>query len=185
MEGGMEKYHELARCVENIEKDAGKFFVNGNKAAGTRARKHLQQLKRLAQELRVHIQEVKNETVRLTPDDQHQLQLQMQQQQHQFDEQQHHHHMQQHHHQTDATAQDAITTTTTSTALFKDDETQGSHSIVPQPLAQGQAEQNAPCDEDEEDEEEDDDNGQQSMYAGTNQQVKYETDEQDGNNLSF
>lgn len=60
----MEKYSELARCVENIERDASKFFVNGNKAAGTRARKHLQELKQLAQDLRVLIQETKNEKTR-------------------------------------------------------------------------------------------------------------------------
>lgn len=57
----MDKYTQLARCVENIEKDASKFFVNGNKAAGTRARKHLQELKQLAQDLRVLIQDTKNE----------------------------------------------------------------------------------------------------------------------------
>lgn len=57
----MEKYSELARCVDNIERDASKFFVNGNKAAGTRARKHLQELKQLAQDLRVLIQNTKNE----------------------------------------------------------------------------------------------------------------------------
>lgn len=61
----MEKYSELARCVENIEKDASKFFVNGNKAAGTRARKHLQELKQLAQDLRVIIQDTKNEKTRV------------------------------------------------------------------------------------------------------------------------
>lgn len=57
----MQKYEELARCVENIERDANKFFNNGNKAAGTRARKHLQELKQLAQDLRVLIQDTKNE----------------------------------------------------------------------------------------------------------------------------
>lgn len=64
MTSGMEKYSELARCVENIERDASKFFVNGNKAAGTRARKHLQELKQLAQDLRVLIQDTKNEKTR-------------------------------------------------------------------------------------------------------------------------
>lgn len=65
----MEKFNELARCVEYIEKDASKFFVNGNKAAGTRARKHLQELKSLAQELRVLIQDVKNEKTRTSTAD--------------------------------------------------------------------------------------------------------------------
>lgn len=63
----MDKYSELARCVENIERDAEKFFNNGNKAAGTRARKHLQELKQLAQDLRVLIQDTKNEKTRAPP----------------------------------------------------------------------------------------------------------------------
>lgn len=36
-----------------------KFFDKGNKTAGTRARKHLQDLKTLAQEIRVQIQDSK------------------------------------------------------------------------------------------------------------------------------
>jgi hypothetical protein len=35
-------------------------FERGNKAAGTRARKNLQEIKRIAQELRTQIQEAKN-----------------------------------------------------------------------------------------------------------------------------
>jgi len=35
-------------------------FERGNKAAGTRARKHLQEIKRISQELRTQIQEAKN-----------------------------------------------------------------------------------------------------------------------------
>jgi len=35
--------------VAAVDKDATKFFEANNKAAGTRARKHLQQLKTLAQ----------------------------------------------------------------------------------------------------------------------------------------
>ncbi|KAA8499739.1 hypothetical protein FVE85_7324 [Porphyridium purpureum] len=55
----MQKLVELKSCVETIENDTTKFYSNGNKAAGTRARKHLQELKQLAQELRVAIQETK------------------------------------------------------------------------------------------------------------------------------
>ena len=40
----MEKYSELTRCVENIERDTPRSLVNGNKAAGTGAHKHLQEL---------------------------------------------------------------------------------------------------------------------------------------------
>jgi hypothetical protein len=42
-----------------VGKDSSKFFEKGNKAAGTRARKNLQELKKLAQELRVAIQDAK------------------------------------------------------------------------------------------------------------------------------
>mmetsp|Transcript_10354 Transcript_10354/g.20876 ORF Transcript_10354/g.20876 Transcript_10354/m.20876 type:complete len:89 (+) Transcript_10354:238-504(+) len=45
----MEKFDQIKNCVDQIEKDAQKFFQNGNKAAGTRARKHLQELKLYAQ----------------------------------------------------------------------------------------------------------------------------------------
>ncbi|KAK1858494.1 hypothetical protein I4F81_001095 [Pyropia yezoensis] len=57
----MDKMEELRNCVAAVDKDATKFFEANNKAAGTRARKHLQQLKTLAQELRVLIQSTKNE----------------------------------------------------------------------------------------------------------------------------
>mmetsp|Transcript_29337 Transcript_29337/g.71407 ORF Transcript_29337/g.71407 Transcript_29337/m.71407 type:complete len:82 (-) Transcript_29337:220-465(-) len=57
----MEKFHEIQRCVDDVEKDSTKFFHSNNKAAGTRARKHLQTLKTLAQELRVQIQDSKAE----------------------------------------------------------------------------------------------------------------------------
>jgi len=45
----MEKLQELKTCMDMIENDTTKFFNNGNKAAGTRARKHLQELKQLCQ----------------------------------------------------------------------------------------------------------------------------------------
>ena len=37
-----------------------KFYEKGNKAAGTRARKQLQDLKKLSQEIRLEIQDMKN-----------------------------------------------------------------------------------------------------------------------------
>lgn len=45
--------------MDAVSKDSTKFFEKGNKAAGTRARKNLQELKKLAQELRVAIQDTK------------------------------------------------------------------------------------------------------------------------------
>lgn len=52
----MEKLSALKETVDSVGKDSSKFFEKGNKAAGTRARKSLQELKKLAQELRVAIQ---------------------------------------------------------------------------------------------------------------------------------
>ena len=37
-----------------------KFYVKGNKAAAVRIRKSMQEVKNLAQELRIHVQETKN-----------------------------------------------------------------------------------------------------------------------------
>lgn len=49
-----EKFQELN--VENAK------FENGNSAAGTRARKALQEIKNLSQRLRIEIQEAKNKS---------------------------------------------------------------------------------------------------------------------------
>eukprot|EP00179_Madagascaria_erythrocladioides_P019468 CAMPEP_0198341948 /NCGR_PEP_ID=MMETSP1450-20131203/50408_1 /TAXON_ID=753684 ORGANISM="Madagascaria erythrocladiodes, Strain CCMP3234" /NCGR_SAMPLE_ID=MMETSP1450 /ASSEMBLY_ACC=CAM_ASM_001115 /LENGTH=79 /DNA_ID=CAMNT_0044047009 /DNA_START=124 /DNA_END=363 /DNA_ORIENTATION=+ len=57
----MDKLAQIKEVVEDIGRDAQKFYGNGNKAAGTRARKGLQTLKTLAQELRVEIQNAKAE----------------------------------------------------------------------------------------------------------------------------
>ena len=56
----MEKYAKLKSLVINIEDDFSKFYDKGNKAAGTRARKAMQDLKNLAQDIRKEIQEQKN-----------------------------------------------------------------------------------------------------------------------------
>jgi len=42
-------YSQLRNCIAAVSKDSTKFFEGNNKAAGTRARKHLQELKSLAQ----------------------------------------------------------------------------------------------------------------------------------------
>lgn len=54
------RYNELLELVTGQEEDLKKFYGKGNKAAGTRARKGLQQLKKLAQEIRLEIQDIKN-----------------------------------------------------------------------------------------------------------------------------
>jgi len=55
----MDKYNELKELILELEDDAVKFFEKGNKSAGTRVRKSLQDVKKLAQELRISIQEIK------------------------------------------------------------------------------------------------------------------------------
>jgi len=43
-----------------MEDDFNKFYNKGNKAAGTRVRKAMQDLKRTAQDIRVEVQSMKN-----------------------------------------------------------------------------------------------------------------------------
>lgn len=54
------RFSQLMDLVSDSEEDLKKFYGKGNKAAGTRARKKLQQLKKLAQETRLEIQDIKN-----------------------------------------------------------------------------------------------------------------------------
>lgn len=56
----MEKYNKLKELIISIEDDFAKFHEKGNKAAGTRARKAMQDIKVLAQEIRKEIQDSKN-----------------------------------------------------------------------------------------------------------------------------
>jgi hypothetical protein len=57
----MSRVSELQELVEGVSSEMEKFYDKGNKAAGTRARKGLQDLKKLAQEIRLEIQAKKNE----------------------------------------------------------------------------------------------------------------------------
>ena len=57
----MEKYYQAKELVASIEADAQKFYNEGNKAAGTRIRKAMQDLKTLAQEIRNKVTELKNQ----------------------------------------------------------------------------------------------------------------------------
>lgn len=56
----MEIFEQLKQAVEGISTDVEKFYTKGNSAAGTRVRKAMQEIKQLAQALRVNIQETKN-----------------------------------------------------------------------------------------------------------------------------
>ncbi|MFT4604678.1 MAG: hypothetical protein ACI9W4_001411 [Rhodothermales bacterium] len=56
----MSKYNELKSFVDGLEDDFSKFFDKGNKAAGTRVRKAMQDLKAISQDIRVQVQDMKN-----------------------------------------------------------------------------------------------------------------------------
>lgn len=56
----MSRVSELQNLVDETKVEMEKFYEKGNKAAGTRARKGLQELKKLAQEIRLEIQDKKN-----------------------------------------------------------------------------------------------------------------------------
>lgn len=56
----MSRFDEIKGIISGIEDDMVKFYEKGNKAAGTRARKGLQNLKKLSQEIRLEIQDIKN-----------------------------------------------------------------------------------------------------------------------------
>ena len=51
---------QMITLLENSRDDNDRFFERSNNAAGTRLRKTLQEIKTLAQELRVEVQETKN-----------------------------------------------------------------------------------------------------------------------------
>lgn len=55
----MSKFDDLKSFVDSLEEDFGKFYDKGNKAAGTRVRKAMQDLKAMAQDIRVDVQEKK------------------------------------------------------------------------------------------------------------------------------
>lgn len=54
------RFEELRDFVTDLEHDFEQFYDKGNKAAGTRVRKGMQELKQKAQDIRVEIQERKN-----------------------------------------------------------------------------------------------------------------------------
>lgn len=56
----MDKFNEIKELIQQTEADVNKFFGKGNKSAAVRVRKNMQEIKNLAQELRVLVQETKN-----------------------------------------------------------------------------------------------------------------------------
>jgi hypothetical protein len=56
----MSKFTEIKELVDGLEADFKKFYEGNNKAAGTRIRKGMMDLKNLAQEIRKDVQDKKN-----------------------------------------------------------------------------------------------------------------------------
>jgi len=56
----MSKFEELKDLVTGLEGDFSQFYGKNNKAAGTRVRKAMQDVKKMAQDIRVEVQEMKN-----------------------------------------------------------------------------------------------------------------------------
>ena len=56
----MDKLEQIRQHLNSIEEDFRKFFEKGNHAAGTRLRKGMQDLKKLANEVRASVQEKKS-----------------------------------------------------------------------------------------------------------------------------
>jgi hypothetical protein len=56
----MNRFDQIRDLVMSLEGDFQKFYEKGNQAAGTRVRKGMQELKNLAQDIRIEVQEKKN-----------------------------------------------------------------------------------------------------------------------------
>jgi len=55
----MEKYNELLVLVESSKKDFEAFYNKNNHAAGTRVRRAMQDIKNMAQDIRIEITAIK------------------------------------------------------------------------------------------------------------------------------
>ncbi|GAA5035449.1 hypothetical protein GCM10011506_27760 [Marivirga lumbricoides] len=56
----MKRFEQVRDLVMGLEGDFEKFYDKDNQAAGTRVRKGMQELKNLAQEIRIEVQDKKN-----------------------------------------------------------------------------------------------------------------------------
>ena len=56
----MNRFAQLRDLVASLEDDFDKFYEKENQAAGTRVRKGMQEMKNLAQEIRIEVQNKKN-----------------------------------------------------------------------------------------------------------------------------
>jgi|TARA_R110000824_G_scaffold36844_7_gene113948 DNA anti-recombination protein RmuC len=56
----MKNVEKIQEVLSEVQNDVEKFVGNGNKAAGTRIRKAMQEIKNLAQSVRTEVQTIKN-----------------------------------------------------------------------------------------------------------------------------
>lgn len=56
----MKRFEQIRDLIMGLEGDFEKFYDKKNQAAGTRVRKGMQELKNLAQEIRLEVQDIKN-----------------------------------------------------------------------------------------------------------------------------
>jgi len=56
----MTRFEQLNKLIDSLESDFQKFYDSGNKAAGTRVRNGMNEAKKLAQEIRTEVTEMKN-----------------------------------------------------------------------------------------------------------------------------
>ena len=56
----MNRYEQLYSVLMSIQDDFQKFYQHNNKAAGTRVRKGMLELRKLSQEIRQEVQTIKN-----------------------------------------------------------------------------------------------------------------------------
>lgn len=56
----MNRHEQLQNLVASMAADFDKFYAKGNKAAGTRVRAHMQELRKVAQDIRAEVQTMKS-----------------------------------------------------------------------------------------------------------------------------
>lgn len=56
-----DRYQQLKDLIDSFEQDFQKFYDKQNKAAGVRVRKHMQELRQLAQDIRGEVQDMKGQ----------------------------------------------------------------------------------------------------------------------------
>lgn len=65
----MKNYYKLKDVISIFEDDAERFYGSGNKAAGTRLRKAMQEVKVLSQALRSEVSDIKKKAVKEVKED--------------------------------------------------------------------------------------------------------------------